>query len=281
MKVYKQPCALCGVNNPEILFPASFKRKINKHENIVICKNCGLVYKYPIVPESEIVHYMTVGHWKSAYFDKKLTGTADFIYKKLPHERQSILDIGAAAGHLLNHLAKKYPNAKLTGIEPSKHACNEAKALNSKVNMVTATIETTTLPKNSFDLITAIGVDYLFLDHVKGLLKINELLRTDGVFYIERNVFLNSKAYVSTVIDNRDDLFGMNSMMKNWFTIDQMTLHLSRFFEIIGKNSVISNIIKGHKNIHYGWLCKKRAKQINVTIPNKYKENKTYVLTRL
>jgi SAM-dependent methyltransferase len=281
MKVYKQSCALCGKNKPEILFPASFKRKINPYENIVICTNCGLVYKYPIVPESEIIHYMTVGHWKSPYFDKKLNGTADFISKKVPCEGGSILDIGAAAGHLLNHLSKRYPKASLTGLEPSKNACNEAKVLNKKLKMVTATIETATLPKNSFDLITAIGVDYLFLDHVKGLIKINDLLCPTGVFYIERNVFLTSKAYVSTAINNRDDLFGMNAMMKNWFTKDQMTLQLSKFFEVIGENAVVSNIVKGHKNIHYGWLCKKRTQTVSVNIPNKYKENKNYILKRL
>jgi trans-aconitate methyltransferase len=281
MKVYKQPCALCGANNPEILFPASYKKVVSKHENIVICKNCGLVYKYPIVPERGITHYMNPGHWTEDYYDTKLGGTAEFVAKHVPLRKGNILDIGAAAGHLLNHLSKQYPKAKLTGVEPSENACKEAVARNNKLTMVTATIEDAVLPENSFDLITAIGVDYLFLDHVNGLIKISKLLSDTGRLYIERNVFLDSKAYVSKAIKKRNDLFGTNTMMKNWFTKDQMVLQLSKFFDVVLGNCVVSNIIEGHKNIHYGWICRRQTVDFTVTIPNSYKENKNYILKNL
>jgi SAM-dependent methyltransferase len=165
MKVYKQSCALCGASNPEVLFPAFYKKRISKIENIVICKTCGLVYKYPVAPEDEVVHYMIPGHWINPLFDKKLSVTADFVAQHVQIASGNILDIGAAAGHLLNHLSKKYPKAELTGVEPSKNACNEAVALNNKLKMLVTTIEDFSLPENYFDLITAIGVDYLFLDH--------------------------------------------------------------------------------------------------------------------
>lgn len=279
MKVYKQTCALCGVNDPEILFPATYKGKAIKGENIVICKHCGLVYKYPIIPESEIIHYMNACHWNDAYYNIKLEHTADFVSKNVQLEEGTIIDIGAAAGHLLNHLSKRYPKASLIGIEPSKNACKEATDRNNKLRMLATTIEDVNLSENSIDLITAISVDYLFFDHVASLVKINKLLSENGKLYIERNVFLDSKAFVSRAIRVRGDLFGANTMMHNWFTKDQMALHLSKYFEIITENTIVSNVIHGHKNIHYGWLCKKKTGYIKIDIPNSYKVNKKYVLS--
>lgn len=279
MKAYLNPCPLCDNNNPEILFPAKYQRQSMILENIVICKTCGLVYKYPVIPDYEILHYMTPGHWDSSYFDRKLKDTAAFITREYPTVYGVVMDVGAAAGHLLNHLSEKYTSSQLVGLEPSINACQEAKTRNANLLMLPTTLEDAAIPEESISLITAIGVDYLFLDHNVALRKINSLLKVGGHFYIERNVFLESKAYVSQAIRTTGDLFETNSMMKNWFTEEQFKVQLSKYFDLGANNRYVSNSVGGNPNVHIGWLCRKKIR-INekVAVGNEYEKNKAYIM---
>jgi trans-aconitate methyltransferase len=178
---------------------------------------------------------------------------------------------------LLHHLHKWYPNSKLLGIEPSKNACDAAIKRNQKLEMFNGTIETIELPEKSIDLITIIGVDYLFLDHVAAFKKIASLLKPNGHLYIERNVFLESKAYRNTAINSIHSLFGMNSMMNNWFTESQMGMQLSKFFNVKKSDKYVANIVNGNKNVHVCWLCSYKERTNAVAVSNDYNNNLRYV----
>lgn len=280
MKTYYNSCYLCGSFDSEKLCSAFFKTTKFPLESIVICKTCGLVYKHPVIPEYEITHYMEKNHWDKKYFSEKLTKTANYVNEKIGKLSKGslIIDIGAAAGDLLNSLHKYYPNSRLVGIEPSVHACNNAVSANKNLVMLPCTLDECTIADGSVDLITVIGVDYLFLDHNESLRKIHRMLNKEGKVYIERNVFLQSKAYVGRAIKRRRDLFGTNSMMKNWFTITQMEAQLQKYFKIEDHNEVLCNVVDGNKNISHGWLCTKRAKiNSSIKIKNEYKENIQYI----
>ena len=161
MKVYYNSCYLCGSYNSEKLCSAFFKTKKFPLENIVICKDCGLVYKHPVIPEYEILHYMEKDHWKKPYFGNKLAKTAKFVASSVPKLKanSTIVDIGAAAGNLLHSLSKYFPTCKLIGIEPSIDACNHAYSLNNSLRMLPCTLDECVIGDTSIDLITAIGVD--------------------------------------------------------------------------------------------------------------------------
>jgi hypothetical protein len=95
--------------------------------------------------------------------------------------------------------------------------------------------------------------------------------------YIERNVFLESKAYRSTAINSIYSLFGMNSMMNNWFTESQMGVQFSKFFDIKMHDRYVANVVSGNENILACWLCSCKEGDREVLILNDYAKNLKYI----
>lgn len=274
-------CTLCGSHKYEILFPSFYQGKLSKFEKVVICKDCGLIYKNPIIPNDESTHYMDVKHWVSPYYNEKFLESAKYVAGILKLTADSkVLDIGAAAGHFLHNL-KKVTNVKnLFGIEPARDICINAMSSDMDLNMIPYTLETTQLPDRYFDLITAFGVDYLFFDHNKMLRKISDALNSfGGVFYVERNVFLEMPAFVTKRVKYLDDLFGTNSMLKNWFTEKQFERQLMKYFNIAEKNVFYSERIKGLKVKQIGYVCHNSATDSYAPFDNDYEHNKQFVLS--
>lgn len=284
MKAIINGCTLCGSFDAEILFPAFFEKQVSSFENVMICKQCGLVYKNPIIPCDERTHYVAKTQWSSSwanpYYEKKFKTSANFIQSIVKLTKDSaVLDIGAAEGHFLRHLCSVAPVYKVYGIEPAKAICELAKKKDKRLNMIPYTLEDTEIPNSYFDLITAFGVDYLFFDHNKMLAKISKALSNNGYFYVERNVFLEMPAFVTKKVECLEDLFGTNAMMKNWFTEKQYEKQLSKYFSIEKKKIFIFERVKGIKNRHVGYLCKTKAAVSDVVFDNDYDQNKKFVLS--
>ncbi len=98
----------------------------------VKCRDCGLVYQYPVLSEEEIKNIYT-----DTYFEYEVANQDNFfnlmelslndvkfeeISKNLPSKR--ILDIGCATGLLLNHLKNK--GFDCTGVEVCEASANYA-----------------------------------------------------------------------------------------------------------------------------------------------------------
>ncbi len=67
-------------------------------------------------------------------------------------------------------------------------------------------------------------------------------LRPGGVFYIERNVFLDQRALTKRPIFDIEDLFGLNHRMNTWFGREQFAEYLSEFFDILDVYEYVSDV---------------------------------------
>lgn len=127
-----------------------------------------------------------------------------------------ILDIGCGSGALVNKLAKKYPDAKITGLDywGVKWNYNMAQCIKNaeienvidKVNFVNASALSNTFDNDTFDLIVSNNVFHEIRNTKSKFTAIEEsirVLKKDGLFVFQ-DLFL-LKAYYGTeqnIIDN-------------------------------------------------------------------------------
>ena len=129
-------------------------------------------------------------YWFSEFFlpklrvrtDKIVKPRVDFFSNNFKKYRQrKILDIGAGLGAFLLELKKKWPNASLFALEPSKLMAKKCRDKNIKV--FENTIEKMDSEKNKFDAITCFELFEHLYDPKFFLKKIYKLLNKGGVFY--------------------------------------------------------------------------------------------------
>jgi 2-polyprenyl-3-methyl-5-hydroxy-6-metoxy-1,4-benzoquinol methylase len=167
------PCNVCGADDPEVLLPALATTDRNLvyaasgdtplQDRLVRCKRCRLVYVSPRPAHQEIEHayeavdnslYLAQGQDRLATFRSALRWIEAQGVKK-----GSVLDVGCAGGFFVK--AAQDAGWKATGIELSRHLC-EFGSRQLGIQIIPGTLERTTLPENSFDLITFWDV----LEHV-------------------------------------------------------------------------------------------------------------------
>jgi trans-aconitate methyltransferase len=160
-----------------------------------------------------------------------------------------ILDIGCGNGRMLELLHKHFSKSTFYGIEPSLPLHQYILDKSFKIHLIKSNFDDCVLNR-TFDLIICMGVDYLFLDHNKAMLKILQMMKPFGGLYIERNVFLEMKSFVGSKINSKEELFWGNVLINTWFTEKQMEAQLEKYFEIKDK------LIYGEEcSKQVGWLC--------------------------
>ena len=101
--------------------------------------------------------------------------------------RQKIIDIGCGDGRLTHELGKRFPDARLTGIDYSQQAISLASALNTNGSM---SFEARDLIKDSFDADNDIAVMMEVYEHIepadtaKFLRGVRDTLRPGGVLHL-------------------------------------------------------------------------------------------------
>ncbi|MBI2443490.1 MAG: class I SAM-dependent methyltransferase [Candidatus Levybacteria bacterium] len=164
------PCPLCRENSYKILFPSTLSEKdfdpgvikqnlknslddYTKHGQIVRCRNCSLVYVNPRenlknllkgYEDVEDPEYIETEKYRKIILSEHLRELERWKHKG------KLLDVGCFAGYFLT-LAKDHGWSPF-GIEPSSWAVRIAKKNGAR--LLGKDIETTTLPKNYFDVIT-------------------------------------------------------------------------------------------------------------------------------
>ena len=209
------------------------------------------------------MHYHAPHHWGDAddlrRFEERLEFVAKSISKRVKLQAGDlIVDIGGGPGWLVSKLSNLFSGVRVVLCEPAVENAKFAKIHTPSLIAIPASIEEFVTTPNTFALVTATGVDYLFHDHRTAMLKISEMMREDGVFYIERNVFVEQEAYYRQPIFDHDDMFGINHMMNFWPGKQQFLEYLSTFFDILEHVEYNFGETLGYKCQMFGVFCKKR-----------------------
>lgn len=87
--------------------------------------------------------------------------------------------------------------------------------------------------------------------------KIREMLKPGGLFYVDRNVFVDQEAYYKQPIFDLEDFFGINHMMNFWPGRAQFLEYLSCFFDVREKVEYNFGETLGYKCQMFGAFCTK------------------------
>src|SRR3974377_1078605 len=109
MKAYFLACPVCLSTAQEVLFPGfhnSFldkKTYVDDCQSIVLCQGCGAVFRNPVVPDLNEVHYHAPHHWGDAddhrRFEERLEFVAETIARRVKLQAAGlIVDIGGGPG---------------------------------------------------------------------------------------------------------------------------------------------------------------------------------------
>lgn len=101
----------------------------------------------------------------------------------LPNPK-TIIDVGCGNGIALSVIRKHYPDAELTGIDPSKEGIKLAKKLVPDAKFIIGVIEDYD-EKDKFDLVVSLGVAEHVEELTEHLEKLKSLLTETGVLYLE------------------------------------------------------------------------------------------------
>lgn len=189
-------CNICEKNDYEIVYPSLYRENENPAElfkssgdepskdQIVKCKNCGLIYVNPRIKPDKIIEGYSEGTderfvSQADSREKTFARTLQLIEKQVPVGK--VLDIGTAGGSFL--AAAKKRGWQVAGIEPNKWLCEWGRK-NYGIDIKQGTLENNPFEPKSFDIVTLWDV----LEHVPNptdtLTRINKLLKLGGTLVI-------------------------------------------------------------------------------------------------
>jgi ubiquinone/menaquinone biosynthesis C-methylase UbiE len=104
----------------------------------------------------------------------------------VPEELQpeSILDIGCGTGRLLRRAASRWPDARLTGVDPAEGMVKEARRLTPGAEFQVSLAESLALPDSYADLAFSTASFHHWQDQQQGLRQIARVLRPGGFFVL-------------------------------------------------------------------------------------------------
>ena len=206
MELENVKCNNCEKDDWTIVYPSLHNEKDNvvelfkssgdepSKDQIVKCKNCGLVYVNPRIKPEQIIEGYSEG--TDERFVSQAGAREKTFYKSLQTIEKyvqigRVIDIGTAGGSFLS--AAKKRGWQVEGIEPNKWLCEWGKK-NYGIDIKQGTLEKNELEQNSFDLATLWDV----LEHVPEptdtLTRINKLLKTGGTLVVNYPDFNSSIA---------------------------------------------------------------------------------------
>lgn len=153
--------------------------------NLVKCQSCNLIYVNPRYSTARLKklysreYFTGIGEkqFQEKYKIQVFKPIVDELIKISGLNNGKLLDVGTAAGWFLEVARKQ--GFSVQGIEPAAVASNFARKKNN-LPVKTGTLLTVKLPKNSFDVLTMIGVIEHLSDPRKNLRKAYQLLKQNG-----------------------------------------------------------------------------------------------------
>ena len=194
-------CNLCGSRDSKVLYPSTLSDGLDrgnverfrctssgygKHDTIVKCQNCGLVYVNPHREASAILHdyeevvdelYLEEREGRVLTFRRNLRPLEELM----PPERgRRLLDVGCHIGVFLEIAQERGWEA--WGVEPSHWAVREAHSRG--LHVIEGTLDDLHVADEFFDVITMWDVIEHLPDPLRALRKSYRLLKRGGIICI-------------------------------------------------------------------------------------------------
>lgn len=189
MKLLTEKCPVChGLDNYNLYHLAQGQ--------LVNCRNCQTIFYTPRPTPQKLADFYNSDEYRECYQTSAMTGYNFAIVRYqqlskilnqhyptlLTKKDKHLLDIGCGEGDLLTIAAGE--GWQITGTEISPQAAAKANQLLPD-RVLTGELINLNLPNNSYDLITIYHVIEHLLDPVSILVKIQQLLKSDGIAFIE------------------------------------------------------------------------------------------------
>jgi MoaA/NifB/PqqE/SkfB family radical SAM enzyme/2-polyprenyl-3-methyl-5-hydroxy-6-metoxy-1,4-benzoquinol methylase len=190
------PCIVCGSSTFLVLYNEIDDYEYNvRHRalKLVRCRNCGLVRLEPLPTDDELASYYTDDYANIfiAQDPSPLRRAMMNIYnhlfiKSVSHllpRQADILDVGCAAGHMMDILSNHNPDWRVTGVEINEEAVRIGREAGR--NIIHGAIEDVEIPDQKFDLILLSHLIEHVTDPPSLLRKLAGLLKPGGRIVIE------------------------------------------------------------------------------------------------
>jgi ubiquinone/menaquinone biosynthesis C-methylase UbiE len=99
-------------------------------------------------------------------------------------EPANILDIGCGTGRLLRKAARRWPAARLTGVDPAEGMLKAARRLTPRAQFQLSLAETLPLPDRSFDLVLSTMSFHHWQNQAQGVRQASRVLHPGGAFVL-------------------------------------------------------------------------------------------------
>lgn len=188
-------CPLCSCDEYETVYQCFQETGYTLgriQTSFVVCNDCGFMYQNPR-PKVELLikHYAeNIEASGSVYHDQNPDASHDkrqkarqVFYERFFNERNegSLLEVGCSTGEFL--LTLRLNNWRLTGLEASENAANQARA--NGVSVICGFLEEIKLPEESFDAVCCFGVLEHLHDINNTLQIMTRILKQGGYLCVE------------------------------------------------------------------------------------------------
>lgn len=197
--IYEEPnCPVCNTVQRSQLYQRT-KRTESSLGDVTIsvaqCSQCGFVYNSPRVRDAILKDYYLYSPLASGqvfrdesargYYPQLNAARAKFLSSFLESRKNCrLLDIGCGVGGFLDALkATGIEGWEFFGMEPSRNACDAARLKGYAVEH--ACLAEDSLPEKSFDAISLVSVLEHLLNPREALARVHQLLKPDGIIYVE------------------------------------------------------------------------------------------------
>jgi hypothetical protein len=248
MKAFFVPCAVCGSFDCERLTASEEPQRIQ--QPVVVCRNCGFVYRNPRVPELDEPEKAREDT-ETALAESSAMQVAS---RTTLAKGDLLLEIWCGDGTFAHALTTKFPGCNAVLLESDVALVDQAKRRNLPAAVLPSTLDESDLPEEAFALVVIRRADHRFANHRKAFERLVSLLRYGGTLYVERDVF----------VETFRDEPGINT----WFGRDQFVEYLRGLvdvFEVLDTTNGIRAV--------YGRRPPADASALRSAIPNRFAEH--------
>jgi ubiquinone/menaquinone biosynthesis C-methylase UbiE len=97
---------------------------------------------------------------------------------------KDIVDVGCGTGRLLRKARERWPQARLTGVDPAEGMVKKARQMMRDSTFIVSPAESIPLPDMSVDLVFSTTSFHHWSDQLQGIREIRRVLRPGGQFFL-------------------------------------------------------------------------------------------------